>query len=250
MTHPAIINTVDIVLLTLKSFEGMGDTRASDAASTRQRLCVALLKRDKEPFAGALALPGGYLHADEDRDTQDAAARTLLAKTGIVSPYLEQLGVWSGPGRDPRGWSLSVVYFALVPEEVISAVAGSEVVLTEVDGLRGLPFDHKDIIDAAVKRVRNKSNYSTLPAHFCGEDFTIARLHEVYEAVVNDSINMKSFRERLNKMDALEEVPGVKRSDGGRPAQVYRLRESYQRSVSVLDRGMRTGASRRNERRG
>lgn len=221
-----IISTVDVVLLTLT---GPKEDR---------QLAVALLIRDKAPFEGLPALPGGYIHAQEDKDTQDAAERTLKAKTGIQSPYLEQLGVWSGPSRDPRGWSLSVVYFALVPEEVITAAGHKDVQLVSVDRLKGLPFDHKDIVESAVQRVRNKSAYSTLAAHFCGEDFTLGELQGVYEAVLGEPVNKVSFRSRMKEMDAFEDVPGVKRSDGGRPAQVYRLKKAYRRSLSVLDRGL------------
>lgn len=221
-----IISTVDVVLLTLS---GPKEDR---------RLSVALLKRDKAPYEGLLALPGGYIHAQEDKDTQDAAERTLKSKTGIQSPYLEQLGVWSGPSRDPRGWSLSVVYFALVPEELIAQAAVNGVELVGVDRLKGLPFDHKDIIESAVQRVRNKSAYSTLAAHFCGEDFTFGELQSVYEAVLGEPVNKVSFRTRMKELDAFEEVAGVKRSDGGRPAQVYRLKKAYRRALSVLDRGL------------
>lgn len=63
---------------------------------------VALLKRDHDPFKGVLALPGGYIRAEEDQDARDAATRVLKAKTGIVSPYLEQLASFSGPAREPR----------------------------------------------------------------------------------------------------------------------------------------------------
>ena len=79
-----IICTVDVVLLTLQDGQ----------------LQVALLKRENDPYAGTLALPGGYVHADEDADAEDAAQRVLLAKTGIRSPYLEQLATFAGASRD------------------------------------------------------------------------------------------------------------------------------------------------------
>lgn len=221
---PAIVATVDVVLLTL-----LPDSR---------ELAVALLKREREPFAGLLALPGGFIHAQDDLDARDAAERTLLEKTGIRSPYLEQLGTWSGVNRDPRGWSLSVVYFALVPHEVIAQHAGGDVHMVSVDRLRGLPFDHAAIIEQAVARVRSKSAYSTLPAHFCGEDFTLAQLQAVYEAVIGEPLNKVTFRARMAEMDALDELEGVKRSDGGRPAQVYRLKKTFRDRLSLIDRGM------------
>ena len=188
LTMKAVICTVDVVLLTLKN----------------ATLHVALLKRDREPFAGTLALPGGFVHTDEDRDTQDAAARMLRAKTGISSPYLEQLGSFSGPARDPRGWSLSVVYYALVPEAVIAQAGHPGVQLVAVDNLKGLPFDHQHIIETALERVRNKSTYSSLPVYLMGEEFTLPQLQSVYEAVLGDAINKVSFRRKMDELDALD----------------------------------------------
>ena len=82
----APILTVDVVLLTLD-----GDT-----------LKVALHRRKQAPFQGCLALPGGYVHVQEDEDMADAAHRILREKTGFEPTYLEQLEVFSGPQRDPR----------------------------------------------------------------------------------------------------------------------------------------------------
>ncbi|MBC7501164.1 MAG: NUDIX hydrolase, partial [Herminiimonas sp.] len=101
-----VICTVDVVLLTLK-----------DAA-----LNVALLKRDREPFGGLSALPGGFIDAVKDIDARDAALRVLKDKTGIDAPYLEQLATFSGAARDPRGWSVAIAYFALVPAEAIERI--------------------------------------------------------------------------------------------------------------------------------
>ena len=83
-----VICTVDVVLLTIKD----------------DCLNVALLKREREPFKGVAALPGGYIHVTEDADARDAALRVLQEKTGIEVPYLSQLSTFSGPGRDSRGW--------------------------------------------------------------------------------------------------------------------------------------------------
>src|SRR5207248_2033777 len=100
-----VICTVDVVLLTIKE----------------NGLNVALLKRDREPYKGVLALPGGFVHVQDDADVRDAALRVLLEKTGIAAPYLEQLATFSGPVRDPRGWSMSVAHYALVSHDVIAA---------------------------------------------------------------------------------------------------------------------------------
>lgn len=224
---PPIICTVDVVLMTLKN--GM--------------LHVALLKRDHAPFEGVLALPGGYVRADEDADTRDAAERMLREKTGITSPYLEQLATFSGRARDPRGWSLSVTYYALVPNEVIAAANHPEVALVATDRIRGLPFDHQRIIETAVQRVRDKSGYSSLPVHLCGELFTLPQLQSVYEAILGEPINKVSFRRKIAELDILEHVEGLLESGKAhRPAQVYRLKSRYGKHLSLTDRAFNVKA--------
>jgi 8-oxo-dGTP diphosphatase len=120
--------------------------------------------------------------------------RVLRDKTGIVSPYLEQLATFSGRGRDPRGWSISVAYYALVPPAVIERAGHPEVLLMPIDRIQGLPFDHRQIVEAAVERMRNKSSYSSLPVYLCGESFTLPQLQSVYEALLGELLNKVSFR--------------------------------------------------------
>lgn len=224
---PSIICTVDVVLLTLKN--GM--------------LHVALLQRDHAPFAGVPALPGGYVHAEEDADTGDAAERMLREKTGIVSPYLEQLATFSGRVRDPRGWSISVVYYALVPDEVIAASDHPEVALVAIDKIRGLPFDHQQIIEAAVQRVRDKSTYSSLPVYLCGKFFTLPQLQSVYEAILGEPINKVSFRRKIDELDILEPVEGaMETGKAHRPAQMYRLKPRFSHLLSLTDRALNSKA--------
>jgi 8-oxo-dGTP diphosphatase len=223
-----IICTVDVVLLTLHS----------DA------LHVALLKRDREPFQGVLALPGGYVHQQDDHDAFDAAARVLREKAGIeraASPYLEQLATFSGPGRDPRGWSISVAYYALIPAGILAA-SDSPLDLRPVAALPALPFDHKSIIDLAVARVRVKSQYSSLPVYLCGEQFTLPQLQAVYEAVLGEPINKVSFRRKVDELDMLAPITGEFESGrANRPAQLYRLRKEFRRTLSTVERGINAG---------
>jgi 8-oxo-dGTP diphosphatase len=219
----SIICSVDVVLLTI-----------ADGA-----LQVALLERDHEPFRGALALPGGFIHPDEDEDTHASAARMLSSKTGIVSPYLEQLGTFSGRGRDPRGWSLSVSYYALVPHDVIHGTDCAPVVLRSASETQSLPFDHARIIAAALTRVQNKSSYSSLPVHLCGETFTLPELQAVYEIILGEAINKVSFRRKMDELEILEPIPGALKSGGAhRPAQLYRLRPKFRNRLALTDRAL------------
>ena len=218
-----IICTVDVVLLTLQD-----DT-----------LKVALLRRDREPFKGVPALPGGFIRQQEDADTRDAAMRVLRDKTAIEPPYLEQLATFSGPARDPRGWSVSVVYYALVPFDVIDKAGHPDVKLASVDKPLGLPFDHRLIIDTAVARLRSKSQYSSLPCYLAGETFTLPQLQRVYEALMGEALNKVSFRRKMTEMDMLEPVEGAFSSGGAhRPAQLYRLKPELRDRLTLIERGL------------
>ena len=79
---------------------------------------VLLVQRAYEPFAGEWALPGGFVEQGER--ALDAAPRELAEETGLRVGELELLGVYDTPGRDPRGWSVSVVYLVALPAETPS----------------------------------------------------------------------------------------------------------------------------------
>lgn len=221
---PAILCTVDVVLLTLR----------------QGALHVLLVRRERAPFAGAWALPGGYIHAQEDADAHASAARVLRDKAGLEAPYLEQLATFSGLARDPRGWSLAVAYCALVPVEALVPEAFAPGVrLLPVQGLPALPFDHGAIVEAALARVRGKSQYSSLPVYLCGERFTLPQLQAAYESVLGEPLNKVSFRRKMDELGMLEPVPGALQGGGAhRPAQLYRLRAAFQRSLSLSPRGL------------
>ena len=220
--HSPVICTVDVVLLALKD----------------EALHVALLKRENEPFSGSAALPGGYIHAQEDKTAWEAAARVLKDKVGISSPYLEQLATYSGADRDPRGWSISVVYYALISLDVLP-VDHENLWWTPVSHLPKMPFDHKGMIESAVARVRSKSQYSSLPIYLCGERVTLPHLQSVYEAVLGEPINKVSFRRKIDELGMLEPIEGAFETGAAhRPAQVYRLRSAFRRALSLMQRGI------------
>ena len=115
--------------------------------------------------------------------------------------------------------------------------------LQPIDQLRTLPFDHREIVLAAVNRVRNKSNYSSLPVYLCGEQFTLPRLQAVYEALLGEPINKVSFRRKMDELDMLEPVDGAMETGrANRPAQLYRLKSQYRNRLSLSGRSIMASA--------
>jgi 8-oxo-dGTP diphosphatase len=215
--------TVDVVIFTVRS----------DA------LEVLLVQRPadtNEPFPGLWALPGGFVDVHIDSDLQACARRKLHDKTGVTSPYLEQLGSWGSATRDPRGWSATHAYFALIPardERLAKGANAADVAWFEVDGMprnRRLAFDHGQILHAAVERLRSKVEYTSLPAFLLPEPFTLPQLQHTYEVVLGRPIDKSGFRTRMLAAGFLEEV-GVVESNSNRPPLGYRLKD---RSAPVV----------------
>ncbi|CAH0304204.1 NrtR DNA-binding winged helix domain-containing protein [Roseomonas sp. CECT 9278] len=213
------IVTVDTVLFTLR-----------DGA-----LATLLQPRAKPPHAGRLALVGGYVRPDQDSGTLAAAARILAEKTGLAGLFLEQLMTFAGPDRDPRGWSLSVAHYALVPEAAL-ARAVPDIAVLPIGDVPPLPFDHDAILAAALERLRGKSAWSTLPAFLLPESFTLPMLKAVYETVMGERLNDSAFRRKINELRIIEEVPDARSpatAERRRPAQLYRL---SRRALVAFDR--------------
>ncbi|MHA7303695.1 NUDIX hydrolase [Arthrobacter sp. TMN-49] len=193
-------------------------------------LHVLLITRLVEPFQGQLALPGGFVLAGEDLVT--AARRELVEETGVqqVPGHMEQLGSYGPPGRDPRGDVLTVAHLLLAPNFPVLS-AGSDAahaawypVGQVLDESVLLAFDHRQILDDAVERAKSKLEYSPLGAAFCGEEFTIAQLRAVYEAVWGTRLDPRNFhRKATGTPGFLEDTGRVLTGDAGRPASLFRL---------------------------
>ncbi len=189
-----------------------------------ERLCLMLTRRKEPPFEGLFALPGGFVHAQEDADTEAAARRVIRSKIGFDAPYLEQLFTFSGAARDPRGWSVSVAYYALIPWSLLARNPSAEAV--PVDALLPLPFDHQQIVAKAVERLRGKATYSSLPAFLLPGEFTMNDLHRIYEQTIGARLDKASFRHKILEQAIIEPIPNRFRVGAHRPAQLYRLSSS------------------------
>ena len=184
-------------------------------------LVLLLTRRPAEPFLGQPCLPGGFIDIDRDEDLEACARRKLLEKTGVATPYLEQLASFGSATRDPRGWAATVAYFALLP---LPAGAGADVSWRPVANLPPLAFDHELLCQRALERLRAKGEYSSLPAFLLPEPFTLPQLQQVYEIVLGRPLDKSAFRKRMLDRDFLDEV-GLQPSSGVRPAMGYRIRQ-------------------------
>lgn len=124
------------------------------ALSTDSRPEILLIRRKNDPYKGCWALPGGYV--EENETTGKAAIRELKEETNLDTPGVVLECVVSTPGRDPRGWTISLVYIAPITDKSKAKTTDhKECDATEVqwfpfERLPEMAFDHKDIIKSYV----------------------------------------------------------------------------------------------------
>lgn len=189
-------------------------------------LCLLLVRRPedaRDPFPGQWALPGGLIDVERDTDLEACAMRNLVEQAGFSAPYLEQVGSWGSAERDPRGWSVTLLHFALVPPDFVLAQGSAaqwHPVRGNGVGLR-LAFDHKQLVRAALKRLRDKVVYTSLPLYLVREPFTLGELQRAFEIVLERPLNKAAFRTRVLSAGLVESI-GDFRAGPTRPAELYR----------------------------
>lgn len=196
-------------------------------------LKVLLIQRDIEPHEGHWALPGGFVQEDEDLDT--AARRELAEEAGLQDVFMEQLYTFGAVDRDPRERVITVAYYALVklldhrPE---AATDARNAAWFAVDDLPSLAFDHDQILETALTRLRNKVRYQPIGFELLPRKFTLTQLQRLYETILEEPIDKRNFRKRILAMDILEELDEVEQDVARRAARLYRFdRSRYQQAA-------------------
>ncbi|MFK0009795.1 NUDIX hydrolase [Paenarthrobacter sp. NPDC090520] len=218
--YPATAVTVDLVVL----------------AVAQGVLHVALVRRGEHPFKGSLALPGGFLHPDED--ALHAAWRELAEETGMTLPspeaHVEQLATYSSPDRDPRMRIVSIAHLVLLATDGLTLpplAAGSDAAGAEWspvhETLKGdLAFDHAAIMREGLDRLSGKMEYTLIAARLLPESFTVTQLRTVYDAVWNTSLPAGNFTRKM--VPQLHDTgQKVRAASGGAPAALFNATDKH-----------------------
>lgn len=194
---------VDTALLTL------------DAAGAQ--LLVLQVRRNDDT---GWALPGTFLHPGER--LADAVERSLRTKSGVRGLRPRQLHVFDDPGRDDRGWVLSVAHLAVVAPERLASRFGVRTRLMPTSRPGRLPHDHAGIIARAVGDLRLRYVAAPDPDALLGGEFTLRDLRLAHEAVAGEPLQRDRFRRLMEPR--LEPTGEVATGIRGRPAETFRRR--------------------------
>jgi 8-oxo-dGTP diphosphatase len=187
-------------------------------------LKILLIRRGLEPFKGRWALPGGFVRVEEEIDA--AARRELAEEAGVSGVYLEQLYTFGGLHRDPRERVVSVAYYALVRQEDMSPAAATdadEAKWFELAKVPSLAFDHAQILETALKRLRSKLRYEPVGFELLPAKFTLSQLQHLYEAVLGVELDKRNFRKKFLSFKLLTPLNETFSAGRQRPAQLFRF---------------------------
>jgi 8-oxo-dGTP diphosphatase len=217
--YPKPAVTVDTAIFTVKEGE----------------LKVLLVKRNVEPFKGMWAIPGGFVKLSESLD--DAAKRELEEETGVKDVYLEQLYTFGNTKRDPRGRVITVVYFALINSEAIKLTASSDVSDAKWFSIKKLPelaFDHREIMEYAIKRLRWKFEYTTMVFSLLPQKFTLSNIQSIYEIIFDKKFDKRNFRKKIISLDIVKQTKEIEKKVSHRPPRLYSFKGEIGDIIEII----------------
>ena len=200
-----------------------------------EKLHVLLMRMQKKPFEGFWAMPGGLMKPDEEPNV--AAKRILKEKVGITTAYLEQLYTFGRVGRDPFGRVVSVGYTALLPSAVVSrgrTGKDGDVRWFPVAKVPSLAYDHDEILETGLSRLRAKLAYTNIVKNLLSKEFTLTELQRMYEVVLGRKLDKRNFRKKLFARALLKKTGKRRRGVSNRPAELFSFKEKGLSIVEVL----------------
>ena len=204
----------------------------------KEGLSVLLIKRLIEPFKGKWAIPGGFVL--EGENLEKAVERELKEETGVEVNYLEQLYTFGQPNRDPRSRIVTVAYYGLIRPSKVELHATTDAADAQWFSIKDLPtlaFDHQQIFDLALNRLRGKIAYEPIGFELLDEQFPLPDLHRLYETLYGQKIDRRNFSKKILQLDILEDLNKFQTKIGrGRPSKLYRFhKEKY---FSLKEKGI------------
>jgi len=189
-------------------------------------------------FKGMRGLPGGLI--DPKETAEQAAVRVLTEKGGLTGGYLEQLYTFSDVDRDPRGRVVSVAYLALfAPNEARLESEGREGADSgarwcPMSNLPSLAYDHDNIAQVALERLRARIGYTTIVRHLLPKEFTLTELQKAYESILGYSLDKRNFRKKIQVPGIVSATGRMRTQGASRPAQLYRFAHKGVRTIEIL----------------
>jgi 8-oxo-dGTP diphosphatase len=196
-------------------------------------LKVLLIKSDLEEFAGMNSLLGDLVRTDEDID--EASYRVLRERTGLHDVYLEQVHAFGNLERHPSGRVITVAYYALINTKNNKLqLTHNELSWHDVNKLKKLAFDHKQILDTCLQRLQERVLEHPIVFNLLPEKFSLRELQDLYEAILGVELDRRNFRKRIVLKDWLIDLNEMEEDVPHRPGKLYKLRPCLKKNGKLI----------------
>lgn len=188
------------------------------------KLKVLLVQHAEGIIKDQWALPGGWVAYNENIDA--AAYRLLKDLTGVKELYLEQLQAFGNVDRYPTKRVITIAYYALTRPEIYELIPGftaSDVRWVNLQDSTDLPYDHSGILNFAWQRLKQKVKNEPIGFNLLPEKFTLLQLQELYEAILETTLDKPNFRRKIMKMNLLISCNETQKGVSHRAANLYRF---------------------------
>jgi len=159
---------------------------------------------------------------------EEAVARELTEETGVKINYLEQLYTFGKPNRDPRGRVVSIAYFGLIRPNAFKIYASTDAAQVQWFNINELPelsFDHKEILDTAIKRLKGKITYEPIGFELLDTKFPFSDLEKLYSTLLGREVDRRNFRKKIMGLNVLDELDEKVSKGSGRPANLFQFNQ-------------------------
>lgn len=184
---------------------------------------LLLVQRGLKPEKGKWSLMGGFLQLKES--PEQAASRVLKKLTGLEGVYLEQLGAFGDPSRDPVERTISIAYFALIDihqyEKQISSDYHAE--WFHLKKTPDLIFDHRKMVEGAKRQLRYKAALHPILFELLPPRFTIPQLQILYEGIYDATFDNRNFSRKVLSTELLVKQKEKDKANSKKGAFYYRL---------------------------
>ena len=199
------------------------------------RLECLLIHREAEPQKGKWSLIGGFIGNDEDLD--EAANRVLYNLSGLENVYMEQVKAFGKANRDPRGRTISIIYTALIlrSEYDDDKIKDHDAKWFPVNDLPELAFDHIDMVEAAITRLRRRVRNTPIALNLIPEKFTIPQLQALYEGILDEPLDKRNFRRKIAQIEAIVKLGEKDMTASRRGAFLYAFDENLYNNTQYFN---------------
>ena len=187
-----------------------------------KELKVLLIESDLEEFKGLYSLLGDLVGPDEDLDT--ASYRVLKDRTGLDDVYLEQVLSFGNIDRHPSGRVVTTAYYSLLDiRNHALQLSHNELSWHSVKDLKKLAFDHKEILDTCLKRLREQVMERPIIFNLLPSKFSLRELQEVYVAILGVGLDRRNFRKKIMLKDWMTDLKEMETDVPHRPGKLYKV---------------------------